>query len=172
MTAPSRLKNRLIAKLITRFPALADRFAAAYRPHQTIGVPWTALTKPLNECVIALVTTAGVHHRDQPPFDMQDRDGDPSCRVIDTTRPLSTLVITHDYYDHADADRDLNIVFPFERLKEFERDGIVGRVADRHYGFMGHIIGRHIPTLINKTAPEVSQLLKKDLVDVVLLTPG
>lgn len=103
---------------------------------------------------------------------MKDRDGDPSYRIIDITRPLSSVMITHDYYDHSDADRDINIVFPVERLKEFARAGFIGHVADFHYGFMGHITGKHILTLINKSAPEVADRLKKDNVDIVLLTPG
>ncbi len=167
-----RLKNKFIAKLITRFPSLSKRFTASYDPWKSHGSPWTPAPKALARCTIAIVTTAGVHHRDQNPFDMKDREGDPSYRSIDLRRPLSSLMITHDYYDHTDADKDINIVFPVERLKEFEREGIIGRVADVHYGFMGHITGRHIPTLITQTAPEVAAKLKKDSIDIVLLTPG
>ncbi len=167
-----RLKNILIAKIITRFPSIATRFTDAYEPWTSEGVPWTPVSKELGKATIAVVTTAGVHHRDQEPFNMTDRDGDPSYRVIDFRRPLSSLTITHDYYDHADADKDVNIVFPLERLKEFAQEGFVGRVAERHYGFMGHITGRHIPTLIGKTAREVAVMLRNDAVDIVLLTPG
>ncbi len=167
-----RLKNRLIAKVITRFPSLAKSFTASYEPWNSLDIPWTPAIKALDKSRIAVVTTAGVHHKDQEPFNMMDREGDPSYRVIDLTRPLSSLMITHDYYDHADADKDINIVFPVERLKEFEREGLIGQVADLHYGFMGHIIGRHIPTLINKNAPEIARRLKQDNVDIVLLTPG
>jgi D-proline reductase (dithiol) PrdB len=167
-----RFKNQFIAKVITRFPSLAKRFTDSYEPWKSSDTPWTPVTKALAQSTIALVTTAGVHHRDQEPFDMKDHDGDPSYRVIDSGKPLSSLMITHDYYDHADADRDINIVFPLERLKEFEQEGLIGNVAGLHYGFMGHITGRHIPTLINKTAREVAGRLKKEQVDLVLLTPG
>jgi D-proline reductase (dithiol) PrdB len=167
-----RLKNKLIAKLITRFPSLAKRFIASYDPRRSVDIPWTPATKALKRSTIAVVTTAGVHHKDQKPFDMKDREGDPSYRTIDSGRPLTDLMITHDYYDHADADRDINIVFPVERLKEFEKEGFVGHVAGRHYSFMGHITGRHIPTLINTHAPEVARKLINDDVDIVLLTPG
>jgi D-proline reductase (dithiol) PrdB len=68
--------------------------------------------------------------------------------------------------------RDMNIVFPVERLREFEKEGIIGRLADIHYGFMGHIVGTHIDTLITVTAPDVAERLKTDDVDIVLLTPG
>ena len=167
-----RFKNRFIAKVITRFPSLAERFTASYEPWKSTDIPWTPVTKALASSTIALVTTAGVHHRDQEPFDMKDRDGDPSFRVIDFRKPLSSLMITHDYYDHADADRDINIVFPLTRLREFEQERRIGQVADLHYGFMGHIIGRHIPTLMYKTAPEVARSLQKAHVEIVLLTPG
>jgi D-proline reductase (dithiol) PrdB len=167
-----RLKNQIIAKIITRFPSLAKRFIDSYDPLKSTDIPWTPVTKALENATIALVTTAGVHHKDQKPFNMTDHDGDPSYRAIDIRQPLSSLMITHDYYDHADADEDINIVFPVERLKEFEKEGIIGRLASIHYSFMGHIIGPHINTLINTIAPEITLRLKKDKVDIVLLTPG
>ena len=172
MIAFSRFKNRLIAKLLIRFPFLAQRSVAAYQPPESRGIPWMPVTKKLRESIIAVVTTAGVHHRDQQPFDMQDPNGDPSFRAIDMRKPFADLMITHDYYDHADADRDINIVFPVDRLREFEQEGLIGKMADTHYGFMGHITGPHLPTLTNKTAPEVAGLLKRAGVDIVLLTPG
>ena len=119
-----------------------------------------------------MVTTSGVHQVDQRPFDMQVPHGDPSFRVIDGNRPISDLMITHDYYDHTDAEKDINIVFPIERLKELAADGVLGSVARYHYGFMGHITGRHIHTLVHRSAPEVARRLKEAGVDVVLLTPG
>jgi D-proline reductase (dithiol) PrdB len=168
----SRIKNRLVAKLITRFPSLSRRFTESYTPWESEDVPWTPVRELLRDCRISIVTTAGVHQRDQEPFDMKDPNGDPSYRVIDGRLPVEELMITHDYYDHADADRDINIVFPIERLREFQAEGVIGRVADRHYGFMGHIDGPHIRTLVQKTGPEVARLLRKEGVDVVLLTPG
>jgi len=167
-----RQRNRLIAKLATRFPFFGDLLVSGHRVRESKEIPWTPVRKALRDSVFALVTTAGVHHRDQKPFDMKDPSGDPSFRTIDARRPFSDLMITHDYYDHTDADRDTNIVFPLERLREFENEGIIGRVADTHYGFMGHIRGPHIETLIARTAPEVAGLLRADAVDGVLLTPG
>ena len=168
----SRFKNQTIAKVTSRFPSLGKRVSEAFSPLEMEGVPWTPLGKPLPECKVALVTTAGVHHRDQPPFDMHDREGDPSFRVIDVSRPVSDLMITHDYYDHSHADQDINIVFPVERLKELEREGVIGQAARFHYAFMGHILGRHIETLVNESAPDVTRKLKADAIDIALLTPG
>jgi D-proline reductase (dithiol) PrdB len=165
-------KTALIAKMTSRFPSFAKLFSLSYEPTESEGIPWTPIKKPLADCKVAMVTTAGVHQKDQKPFNMEDPKGDPAFRVIDITNPLSSLMITHDYYEHSDADRDINIVFPVERLKEFELEGIINKVADVHYGFMGHILSPHIEILINETAPEVAKRLKADGVDAVLLTPG
>jgi D-proline reductase (dithiol) PrdB len=173
LTNISRLKNKIIAKAITRFPSFSKRFTEAYKVYETHGeIPWAPLEKELRDCKLALVSTCGVHHIDQEPFDMNDPNGDPSFRAIDLTKPLRDLIITHDYYDHSDADKDINIVFPVERLKEFETEGLIGKLSSTHFGFMGHIAGAYIITLINESAPAVANRLKADDVDVVLLTPA
>ena len=168
----NRFKHRALARLITAYPVLSRFFIDTRKSPRAVEIPWTPVSKPLRESKVAIVTTAGVHHRWQKPFDMTDTEGDPTFREIDLTLPISDLMITHDYYDHRDADRDINVVFPVERLRELEAEGMIGELAERHYGFMGHIDGRHIQTLINETAPEVADRFKADGVDVVLLTPG
>ncbi len=168
----SRLKNRTLSKLISGMPFLSKFFIDSYSPRESHDIPWTPVSKPLSESKIALVTTSGVHHKDQEPFNMLDTNGDPSFRVIDTGKPVSSLKITHDYYDHSNAERDINIVLPVERLMELKDDGLIGEIADHHYAFMGHIDGHHIDRLMNETAPAVAQLLKADRVDAVMLIPA
>lgn len=168
-------KDRLIARLFTRFGSLAERAA---RKVEDAGqgpippIPWTPFKGSLSEKSVAIVTTAGVHCKADPPFDMADPDGDPSIRVIPSSTPPQELTITHDYYDHRDADKDINIVFPHDRLCELALEGFIGSVAPTHYGLMGHITGRHVDTLVSETAPLVAAGLKADSVGAVLLTPG
>jgi D-proline reductase (dithiol) PrdB len=170
--AGRQIKNRLIAKILTKFPSLVKLLTGLYKPIESEGIPWTPLKKALKDSTVAVVTTAGVHDKARKPFDMADPNGDPTFRVIDISNPLNSLMITHDYYDHKDADRDINVVFPIDRLKEFEQEGIIGGLSALHYGFMGHIMGPHIETLVKITAPQVANLLKSDRIDIVLLTPG
>jgi D-proline reductase (dithiol) PrdB len=172
MTDLSRLKNRLVAKAATAFPSIGRLLSASYHPSEQQGIPWTLPVKRLGKSSVAIVTTAGVHRKDQIPFDMKDPNGDPSLRVIDGAASVDDLMITHDYYDHKDADKDINIVFPIERLREFEKAGLIKSVAAVHFSFMGHIVGPHIRTLTEVTAPEAAERLKEKRVDIVLLTPG
>ncbi len=164
--------HRGISFLAARFPVLADKLVASFRPIESGEVPWAEVAKPLGECHFAIVTTAGVHHRHQPPFDMADKNGDPSFRILDSETIETDYTITHDYYDHRDARRDLNVVFPLARLREMSAAGCIGAVAKRHISFMGHIDGRHVQTLIEETAPQAAKLLKIEKVDAVLLTPA
>jgi D-proline reductase (dithiol) PrdB len=92
--------------------------------------------------------------------------------VIPADAPRSDLTITHKYYDHSAADRDINVVLPLDRMREFVAEKRIGRLAPFVYGFMGHIDGPHLETLMERTAPAVAQRLKADRVDAVLLTPA
>lgn len=169
----SRIKNQLLARAATRFPTLAQKFTDSYTPRASEGrIPWTPPAVPLAQAKLAVVTTAGIHHRRQTPFDMNDPDGDASYRELDTVTLFDDFVITHDYYNHSDADKDPNIILPLDRLKELVDENILGSIAATHYSFMGHIDGPHIDTLINQTAVEVAKKLGNDGVDIVLLTPG
>lgn len=169
----SRCKNRVLARLTTAFPALAKLFVTGYKPQETTGeIPWTSPVTPLREARLALVTTSGIHHRNQPPFDMHDKNGDPSYRVLNGDTLFNDFKITHDYYDHRDAERDPNIILPLAPLRKLVQQGTLGGLAEQHYAFMGHINGRHIRTLVEKTAREVARKLKEDRIDLVLLTPA
>lgn len=103
---------------------------------------------------------------------MKDPSGDPSFREIPAETKPDNLSITHIYYDHLDADKDINIVFPIERIQLLRQFGEIGSVNARHFSFMGHIRGHHIDTLLNETAPRVASILKGDGVDAAILTPA
>ena len=169
----SRFKNQLLARAATRFPILAKKFTDSYTPRTSDGdIPWTSPSVPPHQAKLALITTGGIHHRHQIPFDMVDSAGDPSYRELDTATLFDDFVITHDYYDHSDADKDPNIILPLDRLKELVDEKILGSIAATHYSFMGHIDGPHIDTLVNRTAVEIANKLRAEQVDIALLTPG
>lgn len=165
------LQNRFYA-----IPAVAQwwagRFARQALSSPEGPIPFARLTKPMAECTVSLITTGGVHLTSQPPFDMQDPDGDASLREIPGDVGLADLTITHDYYNHSSADQDLNVVFPLEQFRELAQRGVIGSVARRHFGLMGHIEGTHLRRLQEKTAPEIAAKLRADGVDFAFLTPA
>lgn len=167
-----QLKDKVTARLFTRYPSLLNRWAQKARIVSFSETPWTSFTGDPAKSRLALITTGGVHLKSQPPFKMRDRHGDPSFREIPADANPADLSITHNYYDHRDAVRDVNIVFPLERVRLLEQFGEIGKVNQRHFSFMGHISNRHLHMLINETAPSVAQKLKQDRVDIALLTPA
>ncbi len=163
--------NRLFA--IPFVTQLWSRFAArASVEDASEQVPFTPLRRPLSRCRVALITTGGLHLSEQEPFDMSDPDGEASFSMLRAKLPPEQLTITHRYYDHRDADRDPQIIFPLDHLRELAERGVIGEVAPRHFGFMGHIEGRHLEILTKRTAPAVAEMLKQDRVDAVILTPA
>lgn len=103
---------------------------------------------------------------------MKDPTGDPSFREIPADTLPTDLTITHNYYDHRGANKDINIILPIERVIDLKRTGDIGDVNHRHFSFMGHITSLHLYTLMKKTAPRVVNLLKADNVDLVILAPA
>lgn len=165
-------KDRFIAKLLDKYPPLFNRWVESSKFLEFRDSPWTQLDKDVTQCRLALITTGGVHLRWQPPFNMTDPAGDPTFREIPADASPSDLFITHNYYDHSDADKDINIVFPIERVFDLKQAGDIGDVNYRNFSFMGHIMHHHIDTLIEETAPQVATELKSDKVDIAILTPA
>jgi D-proline reductase (dithiol) PrdB len=167
-----KLANRIYA-----IPGVAQFWASrvAQRSTQFVddgAIPFVRLNRQLLAARGALVTTAGVHLLSQPPFDMNNSDGDPTYREIPGDAALEEITITHKYYDHRDADADLNVVFPLAHFRDLVGQGVIGSLAPRHFGFMGHIEGDLVTTLTRRTAPEVAAKLRADGVDFAFLTPA
>lgn len=165
-------KDKFIAKLLAKHPLLFKKWVRSSKFIQFFDSPWTQLDSDISKCRLALITTGGTHLRSQQPFNMKDPAGDPTFREIPANTLPEDLIITHNYYDHTDADKDINIMLPIERVRDLEQAGDIGDVNYRHFSFMGHIMHNHIDTLMKETAPRVALELKSDQVDVAILTPA
>ena len=165
------LSGRLFVQLF-KIPWVKKRWSEKYQAVESDQIPWTELSKPLAECKVSFVTTGGIHKRVDPPYNMQDHDGDPSFRSFPADSEQDALQITHNYYDHKDADKDINILLPFKALKKLVQEGKIGSLSQNFYSFMGHIQGKHLTTLQQTTAFEVTAKLKEEGVDVVILSPA
>jgi len=130
-------------------------------------IPYTPRFRELKESVFALITTAGVHLRDQEPFNVE---GDNSWRLLPGDMQSSQLMVTHEHYDHHDADEDINVVFPIDRLRELANEGIIKGVSDKHLGFMGYT--QQLRDLYERTAPEMAKIISRSKADGVILTAG
>src|SRR4029078_13208941 len=81
------------------------------------------------------------------------------------------LMVTHHHYDHSDADRDINVVFPIDALRELAEEGFIGEVAREHIGFMGYTM--QLKRMYEETAPQIAEEIdRKSRADLVVLTGG
>ncbi len=134
-------------------------------------IPFTPFEGELAKASVALVTAAGVHRRDQPAFNIADELGDLSFRTIGGDTAAADLMVTHHHYDHTDADRDVNVVFPLDALRDLARDGVIGAVAPEHVGFMGYTM--QLRRMYEETAPEIAERVERESrPDVVVLSGG
>lgn len=167
-----RAARRALGRAFTRLPVLGRLWARRAPTRSVAGVPWVPFSKPLLACTATLVTTGGVHLRRDRPFDMADPNGDPTFREIPGGAVPSDLRITHDYYDHRDADRDANLVFPLERFRELVAVGILGGLTRVHFSFMGHVDGPLIQRLEADSVPRLLTRLATERPDFVFLVPA
>ena len=147
-------------------------FMKAYPVKSYDGTPPnTPLRKALNQCRVALITTAGLHLQEQKSYNDRIIGGDCSYREIPNTIETQVLALGHrsKAFDASGTESDINLVFPLDRFRELESEGKIGSLNERHFSFMGSITKPK--PLIRQTAPEVAKLLKSDGVDVAFLTP-
>ncbi len=132
--------------------------------------PLTPLAKPLAECRVTALTSGGISHCSAAPWDAVARN-DFRLDAIESDTPSDQFQIHDAYYDHQDADRDLNCVFPIDRLRDLARAGVIGEVARKLYsGFMGRIYKR--TELLEKHAPAFADELQREQIDLALLVPA
>ena len=134
-------------------------------------VPFTPFDRESSKATIAIVTAGGVHLRDQEPFNIADELGDLGYRIIPPDVDPAQLMVTHHHYDHADADSDINVVFPIEVLRDLETEGFIGGIAKKHVGYMGYTM--QLKAMYEGTAPEIANEIDKgSRADAVILTGG
>src|SRR5580765_6746721 len=130
-----------------RFLDFASRqVMKAWAARQEPGmIPFTPLTKPLSECRVALISTAGIARNDDRPFDQEGERrnpwwGDPSFRTIPLGTTEKDIRVYHLHIDPQFGEQDLDVLLPMRRLAELAQEGVVGRRAPTHYSFMGYIL--------------------------------
>ena len=129
-------------------------------------VPFTPFAGKLEEARICLVSTAAVRHRDDAPFQTA---GDTSWRAIAGDAEAKDLRYDDEHYDHACVDRDLNCVFPIDRMRELAAEGKVAGLTARHFS-LGY--SQALRELREKTIPTLVREVDRERPGAVVLTGG
>ena len=120
----------------------------------------------LFDCTVAIVTTAGLHHHGQDAFTARDT----SYRMLEGDRTDIRMGHWSPNFDRVGFSNDYNVVYPIDRLRELAAAGVIGRVAPRHVSFTGNQ-DETMTALRLDSGPRAAEELRRDGVDVILLTP-
>jgi D-proline reductase (dithiol) PrdB len=123
------------------------------------------LGPPLAQRRVAIVSSAALIRRSDKPFPF----GSAECRFLPTSLPTADILISHVSinFDRTGYQRDLNVVYPIDRLRELAADGVIGGVADTHYTVMGSTD----PAGMTEAADQIAGQLRQERIDAVLLIP-
>ena len=142
-------------------------------------IPWTALTRPLSECVFGLVTSGGLYHKgNQSPFDLEREQedptwGDPTYRKIPVDIPQNEVGVSHLHVNTQSVSADINVLLPIQRFQELAAQGLIGSLADPAYSFMGFQgYPPDTTTWREVYGSQVASAFKAAGVNCVLLTPS
>ena len=129
-------------------------------------VPFTPFKRKLEESLVCLVSTAGVRAKADAPFNLE---GDNSFKRIDGSLSATELAVDDSHYDHACIDKDVNCVFPIDRLRSLAREGRIAGLTEEHFS-MG--FSQALRELRETTVPQLARAVSAARPDAVLLTGG
>ncbi|KPK25470.1 MAG: hypothetical protein AMK69_14195 [Nitrospira bacterium SG8_3] len=138
-------------------------------------IPWTPLKRPIEEATFSLMTSAGISMKKDRPFDMEREKreptwGDPSFREISRDATEADILVNHLHINTDYIKEDINVILPLMRFKEFEKKGIIGKLAPTSYSFYG--FQRNPTILLEQSMPKVARKMKEEGVEAILLTPA
>ena len=138
-------------------------------------IPWSPMSKPLNQTTIALVTSAGISLKADPPFDMEREKrepvwGDRSFRMLPRGTTEKDIDVNHLHINTNYIKQDINVMLPLARMAEFEEEKIIGRLAPTAYSFYG--FQWKSDEFLRTAIEPISKKMKEEAVEAVLLTPA
>lgn len=133
-------------------------------------VPLAKLSKPLSESRLTFVSTAGVQPKGSMPFDTVHPVGDYTFRRVPSNSKPSDLEIHQLKYPTFGAKKDLNVIFPIERLQELVKENFIGSLTENFYSFIGYNMDAERLELT--LAEDIAEAVKAENTDVALLSPA
>jgi D-proline reductase (dithiol) PrdB len=134
-------------------------------------VPLAPCRKPLSEARLTLISSCGVHCKSDPALDVCHPFGDFRFRRVPSSARQEDLIIHQLKYPHDDADLDINVIFPIERLQELAGAGVLGGLTRNFFSFIGYNMDpeRFERTVAHGIADAVAM---EEKADAALLVPA
>lgn len=133
-------------------------------------IPLAHLKTSLSEARLTFISSAGIQTKGTMPFDVVHPVGDYSFRRVPSGAKVNDLEIHQIKYPTSGAARDLNVIFPIERLQELAAEGVIGELAANFFSFIGYQMD---PSTFESTLAEaIASAVVADGADAALLCPA
>lgn len=161
--AGTQLRAALWQTINERYPGSMIRKHSYVRQAQ--------LAKPLALCRLTLVSSCGVHLKTDKPLDVCHPLGDFRFMRVPSGAKHEDLTIHQLKYPHDDADLDINVIFPVERLQELAQEGKLGGLTANFFSFIGYNMN---PEKFERTvaAAIAEAVVEQERADCALLAPA
>jgi D-proline reductase (dithiol) PrdB len=137
---------------------------------KTDFLPLARLSKPISQARLTFVSSAGIQPKDTMPFDVVHPVGDFSFRRVPSASRVSDLEIHQIKYPTTGAVKDLNVIFPVERLQELAAEGLIGELTPNFFSFIGYQMD---PERFEWTlAQDIADAVVADRAEAALLCPA
>ncbi len=148
---------------------LVDEITAPLPPMPVVRLgtpPWRPLAVPLERARVMVLSSAGVHLRDDPPFAPTN---DLTVRRLPASAPAASLRPSHPSPIRRPGMLDVNVVHPCERLAELAAEGEIGGVTEHHLSILGAI--KTLVAVVEEMGPHVANEAREAGADLLLLVP-
>ncbi|MEM7782379.1 MAG: glycine/sarcosine/betaine reductase selenoprotein B family protein [Planctomycetota bacterium] len=134
------------------------------------SIPLAKVAKPLSQCKVCFVSTSGVQTKSSLPFDTVHPIGDYTFRRVPSDSEVTELEIHQLKYPTFGAEKDLNVIFPIERLRELVADNVIGGLSKNFFTFIGYNMD---PQRLKKTlARDIASAVEAEAPDIVIAAPA
>lgn len=124
------------------------------------------LATPVSRARVMLLNSAGVHLRDEAPFQPTN---DLSFRRIPASTEPARLRPSHPTPMRRPGLRDVNVVFPYQRLAELAADGVIGGTTEVHLSMLGAI--KRLRALVDDVGPAIAAEARAHGCDLLFIVP-
>lgn len=134
-------------------------------PIAPVAAPAFVAGPPLAQRRVAIVSSAALYRRGEAPF----LPGSGEFRALDAGLPKGDILMSHVSinFDRSGWQRDCNVAYPIDRLRELAAEGVIGEVARTHYSVMGSTD----PQAMAASAEAIAARMRDEGVDAAILSP-
>lgn len=132
--------------------------------------PFAPLQRALPMLNLGLISSAGAYIDGTDPFDLASKDGDINFREFPIEVEAEDFLYAAKGYDAAAVKEDRNAQVPLDRLREYEANGVIGKLNDVWWSLSSWIPNAAL--VADELAPKIADRLAGYEVKAALLIPA